>query len=162
MQAVLDYLNLDVSNPVTGECITDVDTEAPSQCQQPRCSLSAREPAQKIGTPGCSNPMQGPAAVAAMQVVLRAMSAYLRNVSQLLRCAVMTQEMCKDFLAGSSNRDASARQRYKLYMKATSLEQAEEGLTRARINVADTQDRLKVRACARIKGLCLHDCTQEP
>ncbi len=64
-----------------------------------------------------------------------------------LHCAVMTQEMCKDFLAGSSNRDASARQRYKLYMKATSLEQAEEGLARARFNVADTQERLQVLVC---------------
>ena len=57
----------------------------------------------------------------------------------------MTQEMCKDFLAGSSNRDAAARQRYKLYMKATSLEQAEEGLARARDNVHEVYERLQVR-----------------
>ena len=57
----------------------------------------------------------------------------------------MTQDMCKDFLAGSSNRDAAARQRYKLYMKATSLEQAEEGLSRARANVHELYDRLEVR-----------------
>ncbi len=58
----------------------------------------------------------------------------------------MTQEMCKDFLAGSSNRDAAARQRYKLYMKATCLEQADEGLASARENVDKMDASLQVRS----------------
>ena len=65
----------------------------------------------------------------------------------------MTQEMCKDFLAGSSNRDAAARQRYKLYQKATGLEQSNEGLTRAIKNVEESSERLQVRRSMAISTL---------
>ena len=56
----------------------------------------------------------------------------------------MTQEMCKDFLAGSSNGDTAAKQRYVLYMKATSLWKAEDGIWQARLNVLETGIKLSV------------------
>lgn len=62
--------------------------------------------------------------------------------------AVMTQEMCKDFLAGSSNGDTAAKQRYVLYMKATSLGQAEDGIRQARLNVTETRYKIQVPTLA--------------
>ncbi len=119
MQAVLDYFNLDVSNPVTGA--SHPLSALSRHGQHGRADLSSR-------------------------CVLREVSQRAHAQDLLPRCdAVMTQEMCKDFLAGSSNRDAAARQRYKLYQKATGLEQAEEGLIRARNNVGESSERLQVR-----------------
>lgn len=57
----------------------------------------------------------------------------------------MTQEMCKDFLAAPGTGDAGAKMRYKLYMKATSLDRAEEAYSQARGNVEETSDRINVR-----------------
>ena len=121
MQAVLDYFNLDVSNPVTGA----------SHPRSPRCHAM----------PNSDAAMDLPAAFG-----YRSCASTIRIDLVPGRNAVMTQEMCKDFLAGSSNREAAARQRYKLYTKATLLEQSDEGLTRARHNVHETHERLQVRA----------------